>query len=93
MMDNKDFFARTLDARTLYCPEPVMLLHNMIREVSPGEKIRVLATDPSTKRDIPKFCQFLGHELLQSSEETGECGTGDSIYVFVIVKVAPAKLP
>jgi tRNA 2-thiouridine synthesizing protein A len=53
MMDSSEFFGRTLDARTLYCPEPVMLLHNMIRDISHGEKIRVLATDQSTKRDIP----------------------------------------
>jgi len=30
-----------------------------------GEVLRVLATDPSTQRDIPKFCTFLGHELLE----------------------------
>ena len=45
-----------------------MLLHNRIRDMQPGQVIEVLATDPSTQRDIPKFCQFLGHELL--SQET-----------------------
>jgi tRNA 2-thiouridine synthesizing protein A len=24
----------------------------------------VVATDPSTTRDVPRFCQFLGHELV-----------------------------
>jgi len=80
----------TLDARTLYCPEPVMMLHNMIRNISPGEKIRILATDPSTKRDIPKFCQFLGHELLQQCEERDDSAEGRNIYVFVIAKVEKA---
>jgi len=53
-----------LDATGLYCPEPVMLLHNKIRDIAVGEVLQVLATDPSTERDIPKFCRFLGHELL-----------------------------
>jgi tRNA 2-thiouridine synthesizing protein A len=41
-----------------------MLLHNRIRAIGVGETLKVLATDPSTERDIPKFCSFLGHELL-----------------------------
>ncbi len=41
-----------------------MMLHSAVREAEAGEVIKVIATDPSTERDIPKFCQFLGHELL-----------------------------
>lgn len=55
----------TLDASGLLCPEPVMLLHNKVREMSAGEVLKVIATDPSTQRDIPKFCAFLGHELVK----------------------------
>lgn len=58
-----------LDARGLFCPEPVMLLHKKIREISEGEILVLVATDPSTTRDVPKFCHFLGHELLASSED------------------------
>ncbi|WP_144572248.1 sulfurtransferase TusA [Azomonas agilis] len=54
-----------LDATGLCCPEPVMLLHKQVRELPAGGVLRVLATDPSTQRDIPKFCLFLGHELLE----------------------------
>ncbi len=57
----------TLDATGLFCPEPVMLLHNQVRDMQAGQTVRVLATDPSTQRDIPKFCNFLGHELLEQS--------------------------
>ncbi len=53
-----------LDATGLLCPEPVMMLHKIVKEVDEGAVIEVLATDPSTTRDIPKFCAFLGHELL-----------------------------
>jgi len=61
-----------LDTKGLYCPEPVMMLHNVVRDVQNGAEIKVVATDPSTKRDIPKFCQFLGHTLLSQSEESDE---------------------
>ena len=60
-----------LDATGLFCPEPVMLLHNQVRDMRAGETVRVLATDPSTQRDIPKFCNFLGHELLEQTESDG----------------------
>ncbi|MGV8844516.1 MAG: sulfurtransferase TusA [Pseudomonas sp.] len=60
-----------LDATGLYCPEPVMLLHNKVRDLVPGGVLKVIASDPSTRRDIPKFCLFLGHELLEQQERDG----------------------
>jgi tRNA 2-thiouridine synthesizing protein A len=72
-----------LDATGLFCPEPVMLLHNKIRDIAEGQLLQVLATDPATQRDIPKFCTFLGHELLEQDEFEGnyryllrKCGAG-----------------
>ena len=58
-----------LDATGLYCPEPVMLLHNKVRDLPPGALLKVIATDPSTRRDIPKFCLFLGHELVEQLQQ------------------------
>jgi len=60
-----------LDASGLFCPEPVMLLHNVIRDMEAGQVVQVLATDPSTQRDIPKFCSFLGHDLLRQEVSDG----------------------
>lgn len=61
-----------LDATGLICPEPIMLLHNKIRDLSAGAILKVIATDPSTQRDIPKFCNFLDHQLInqQQADET-----------------------
>ncbi|WP_236632044.1 sulfurtransferase TusA [Endozoicomonas montiporae] len=56
-----------------------MMLHNKVRDMLAGEVVKVIATDPSTKRDIPKFCNFLDHELLESKEE-------DKHYIYVIRK-------
>lgn len=68
-----------LDTSGLLCPEPVMMLHKAIREVAVGEVIEVVATDPSTTRDIPKFCHFLGHELLEQLER-------EKTYVYILRK-------
>ena len=54
----------TLDTSGLFCPEPVMMLHKKIRQMEAGQVLYVKATDPSTLRDIPRFCDFLGHRLL-----------------------------
>ena len=58
-----------LDTCGLNCPEPVMMLHQAMRRAAAGQEIYVLATDPSTRRDIPKFCLHLGHELLSEPTE------------------------
>lgn len=57
-----------LDATGLMCPEPVMLLHNKMRDLPSGGLLKVIATDPSTQRDIPKFCMFLEHELIEQQQ-------------------------
>jgi tRNA 2-thiouridine synthesizing protein A len=61
-----------LDARGLYCPEPVMMLHNIVRDMAAGQVLELIATDPSTERDVPKFCQFLGHELISQEHTASE---------------------
>ena len=70
-----------LDAKGLYCPEPVMLLHNKVRDLPGGGLLKVLATDPSTERDIPKFCVFLGHELIEATQD-------DTLFTYLIKKKA-----
>lgn len=72
-----------LDARGLLCPEPVMMLHKVMRQLQGGELLSVYATDPSTQRDVPKFCQFLGHTLLEQQVQEG----GEFYYVIEKKKV------
>jgi|TARA_B110000263_G_scaffold213559_1_gene197600 tRNA 2-thiouridine synthesizing protein A len=72
-------FVADLDATGLYCPEPVMLLHNRIRDIAAGEALRLTATDPSTTRDVPKFCLYLGHELVENLRQGNN-------YVYLIRK-------
>jgi|TARA_B100002052_G_scaffold41202_1_gene33457 tRNA 2-thiouridine synthesizing protein A len=69
-----------IDATGLKCPEPIMLLHKAIRESDDGDFIEMNATDPSTERDIDKFCEFLGHKLLEKKI------TNENLY-FVVQKI------
>ena len=56
-----------------------MMLHSKVSEMGLGELVQVIASDPATQRDIPKFCQFLGHELVSQDEI-------DNMYLYVIKK-------
>lgn len=58
-----------------------MMLHAKVAEMQGNEVVKVVATDPATQRDIPKFCQFLGHALLHSEER-------DQRYIYYIRKAA-----
>ena len=41
-----------------------MMIRLKIREIQVGETLAVTADDHSTTRDIPSFCRFMGHELV-----------------------------
>ncbi|AXR04926.1 sulfurtransferase TusA [Salinimonas sediminis] len=58
-----------LDAMGLRCPEPVMIIRLKVRKMAQGETIYITADDPSTSRDIPSFCRFMQHTLLQAQTE------------------------
>ncbi len=58
-----------LNTEGLRCPEPVMMIRKSIRELQCGNILHVLADDPSTKRDIPTFCEFMDHQLLKKETE------------------------
>lgn len=60
-----------LDACGLKCPEPLMLVRNKVRSMRSGEVLLVRATDPTTERDLNHFCQFLGHEMLEMTQQQG----------------------
>jgi tRNA 2-thiouridine synthesizing protein A len=60
---------QTLDAQGLRCPEPVMMIRKTIRSMVTGDVLLVLADDPSTKRDVASFCEFMDHDLVSTETE------------------------
>lgn len=71
-MTESDSGAGSLDARGLRCPEPLLLLRNRMRELTAGMRLQVLATDPASVRDFEQYSRFLGHPILEQSEQDGE---------------------
>jgi tRNA 2-thiouridine synthesizing protein A len=72
-----------LDARGLSCPLPVLRAKKALRSLGAGQRLRVLATDPSAVQDFEAFCAASGHRLEESVAEA-------SLYRFLIVKGGPA---
>ncbi len=60
-----------IDATGLHCPEPLMVVRNRMMDMASGQVVKVTATDPSTSWDLPRFCQFLHHELVHQECEAG----------------------
>jgi tRNA 2-thiouridine synthesizing protein A len=46
-----------------------MMTRLKIRKNDTGETLLVNADDPSTARDIPSFCRFLEHQLIDQQTE------------------------
>lgn len=61
--ESADYQLETIGLR---CPEPVMMVRLKIREMRLGETVAVIADDHSTTRDIPSFCRFMEHELVEA---------------------------
>jgi tRNA 2-thiouridine synthesizing protein A len=61
-----------LDARRLLCPMPVIRAQNRVAELSPGDTLEVVCTDPGVVHDIPAWCRINGHQVQEISEREGE---------------------
>ena len=72
-------FDKELDARKLNCPMPILRTKKALAEMSPGQVLRVVATDPGSTKDIQAFSKQTGNELLSMSEAAGE-------YIFFVKK-------
>ena len=71
---------RSIDARGMACPGPLMTLIGAIREGSIGDVIEVLSSDEGSKTDIPAWVAKARHELV-------DVVTEDGYSTFVIRKV------
>ena len=62
---------RSIDARGMPCPGPLMSLIGAIREGQVGDTFEVLSSDEGSKSDIPAWVQKAGHDLLEVTEDSG----------------------
>ena len=61
-----------LDARRLLCPLPVIKTQNKVAELSSGDILTVICTDPGALSDIPAWARIHGHQIVKSVENDDE---------------------
>ena len=62
---------RTLDARDLQCPLPVLKARKALNLMADGEILDVHANDPAAPLDFQVFCHHGGHRLVLMEETDG----------------------
>jgi TusA-related sulfurtransferase len=63
---------KTLDARGLFCPSPVMQTNVELSKMHVGEILTVLADDPAAEDDISNWARRLGHEIVKMEKNGNE---------------------
>lgn len=61
-----------LDCKGMFCPMPLVQLKKATKNMQPGQVLRLVATDPGSKRDVPAWAEKTGNMILDSSEEDKE---------------------
>ena len=62
---------KSIDARGMPCPGPLMSLIGAIREGTVGDVIEVLSSDEGSATDIPAWVAKAGHDLIEVAVEPG----------------------
>ena len=65
-------FDKELDARGLNCPLPILRTKKGLAELTTGQVLKVIATDPGSVKDMQAFAKQTGNELMSSAEAAGE---------------------
>lgn len=65
-------FDKELDARGLNCPLPILRAKKALTEMTSGQVLRIIATDPGSVKDFQAFAKQTGNELLSSAENNKE---------------------
>ena len=60
-----------LDLQGLMCPMPLLKAKQALNVMTACQVLRVLATDPGSKRDFEVFTQQSGNTLLETAEDNG----------------------
>jgi tRNA 2-thiouridine synthesizing protein A len=63
---------KELDARGLNCPLPILRTKKSLTDMSSGQVLRILATDPGSVKDFQAFSRQTGNELLASDTINNE---------------------
>ena len=62
---------KTIDARGMACPGPLMNLIGAIRQGQVGQVFEVLSSDEGSRTDIPAWVAKAKHDLIEVIEDQG----------------------
>lgn len=54
------------DAGAMGCGELVMELRVRLKELEPGQVLRLIAEDPGARQDIPAWCRMTGNLMVEA---------------------------
>jgi tRNA 2-thiouridine synthesizing protein A len=70
---------KTLDLKGLSCPLPIVKTAQAMKEITSGDLVEALATDPGSVADFAAWAKATGNELVEQTTE-------DAVFRFVIRK-------
>ena len=65
-------FDKELDARGLNCPLPILRTKKALTDLTSGQVLKIVATDPGAVKDFQAFSKQTGNALLSSATEGNE---------------------
>jgi TusA-related sulfurtransferase len=60
---------QALDARGLACPMPIVKTAQLMKTLTSGQTLEVIATDPGSVKDFAAWSRTTGNPLLESSTD------------------------
>ncbi|CAN5454815.1 sulfurtransferase TusA family protein [soil metagenome] len=60
---------KELDTRGLKCPLPILKAKKALADMSSGQLLKVVSTDPSSLRDFQAFSRQTGNELVEQETQ------------------------
>ena len=65
----------TIDVSGYNCPVPILKIKKVIKTLERGERLKIIATDPMIKIDLPTFCHESSCNLIymKDLEESIHC--------------------
>ena len=60
-------FDKELDARVLNCPLPILRAKKALSDMTTGQILRIVATDPGSVKDFEAFAKQTGNALVDQA--------------------------
>ena len=63
---------KEIDTRGMNCPLPILKAKKALADMSSGDVLKIVATDPGSVRDFQAFARQTGNELVEQQSNRDE---------------------